>query len=150
MRAQIVAILLVAVVCCKANYLPGTFGLGGASYAGATYAVPSYAGATYAVPSYAGATYAGALGLGYPASPVAPSNAYAAAYNPAAAVKVTYVAPSDLGNYVVVSDVAAPVPAPAPAVSYTVVDSAPVIKDAASRYVAPLRSYGNIAYVVKK
>ncbi|GBO22962.1 hypothetical protein AVEN_15478-1 [Araneus ventricosus] len=121
---RIIAILLVAVFCCEATYLPATFGLGGVSYAGA---------------------------LGYPASPVAPYSAYAAAAVPGA-VKVTYVAPSDLGNYVVVSDVAAPAPVPAPAAaaSYAVVDPAPVIKDATSRYVAPLKSYGNIAYVVKK
>ncbi|CAL1263897.1 unnamed protein product [Larinioides sclopetarius] len=150
MRTQIIAILLVAVVCCNANYLPGTYNLGGASYAGA-------------------------LGLGYAANPVAPYNAYAAAYNPAAGMKI-YVVSSDLSNYVVVSDAAAPAAIPAavpaaipaavpaasyaavpaasyaavPAASYAVVDPSPVVKDTVSRYVAPLRTYGNIAYVVKK
>ncbi|CAL1263900.1 unnamed protein product, partial [Larinioides sclopetarius] len=124
MRFQIVIILLVAAFCCEATYLPGTFGLGGASYA--------------------------TLGLGYPANPVAPFNvapynSYASAAIPGN-VKVTYVAPSDLGNYVVLNDVAAP----AAAASYTVVEPAHANKETASRYVAPLRSYGNIAYVVKK
>ncbi|KAF8764689.1 uncharacterized protein LOC129978883 [Argiope bruennichi] len=118
MRSQIAAILLVAVFSCEATFLPGGYGLGGTSY--------------------------GALGLGYPAGI---ANAYAPpAYNPApATVKVTYVVPSDLGNYMVVNDIAG-----APVASYAVVDPSVGLKDTVARYVAPVKTTGNIAYVVKK
>ncbi|KAF8764696.1 uncharacterized protein LOC129976458 [Argiope bruennichi] len=115
----------------------------------------------------------GFYGVSYAPNSVAPYNAYAPAYNPAATVKVTYVIPSDVGNYVVVSDVAGAAPAAtyavadpsieikdavaryiAPAATYAVADPSIPVKDGVARYIAPLRSTvassANIAYIVKK
>ncbi|KAF8764697.1 uncharacterized protein LOC129972065 [Argiope bruennichi] len=129
MRAQIIAILLVAVFSCEATYLPGSYGLGGANY--------------------------GAPGLGYPSSPVL--NAVSPytnglPYNTAGAV--AYVVPSGYGNYIVVSDAAA-----SPYGSnYAVAGPGYGVSPKTAGYASPygyaygsnLGAYGNLVYPVKK